>query len=194
MRRFYYATACAVVWMVACGAYAQQHEHDGHGAAMQTSAAKSVLSTPEAMQVEHRHLHEQLAQALAAGGKTAVAAKQVEAALAQHFVEEKAYAMPPLSLLPKLARREQLSDEQIHTANAMTEKLRANYDQMLKEHQAITKALRQLIAAAKEENKPQPAAFAEGLMLHAHNEEQVLYPAALLVGDYLKAKTPAARD
>lgn len=183
MRRVYFATMCAVVLMAAYAAHAQHQEHQEHGAATQPTVTKAVLSTPEAMQVEHRHLHEQLAQALAAGGKTTVAAKQVEAALAPHFAEEEAYAMPPLSLLPKLARREQLTDEQIRTAIAMTDKLRANYDQMLKEHQAITKALGQLAEAANAENKPQQAAFAEGLMLHAQNEEQIDLPDDKVFGD-----------
>lgn len=194
MRRAHFAMMCVVVLTVAYGAQAQHYEHDEHRAATQPATTKSVLSTPEAMQIEHRHLHAELVRALAAGGKTAVAAKQVETALAPHFIEEEAYAMPPLSLLPKLARHEQLTEEQIRTAIAMTDKLRANYDQMLKEHQAITKALGQLVEAAQAEDKPQQAAFAEGLMLHAQNEEQILYPAALVVGEYLKAKSPAARD
>jgi hypothetical protein len=74
----------------------------------------------------------------------------------------------------------------------MTGKLRANYDRMIAEHREITAALQQLAAAAREEKKPQQAEFAGALMLHAQNEEQILYPAALVLGDYLKLKEPAA--
>jgi hypothetical protein len=63
---------------------------------------------------------------------------------------------------------------------------------MIAEHREITAALQQLAAAAKEEQKPQQAEFAETLILHAQNEEQILYPAALVLGDYLKLKEPAA--
>jgi len=35
---------------------------------------------------------------------------------------------------------------------------------------------------------PEHARFAEKLMLHAQTEEEVLYPAAILVGEYLKVK------
>jgi hemerythrin superfamily protein len=59
---------------------------------------------------------------------------------------------------------------------------------MLQEHKAIVVALDNLKTAAKEENKPEHAHFAVKLTLHAQNEEEVLYPAAILVGEYLKLK------
>jgi hypothetical protein len=46
-----------------------------------------------------------------------------------------------------------------------------------------------LAAAAREEYKPEYAAFAEQLILHIQEEEEVLYPAVLLVGETLK-QTP----
>lgn len=181
--------AAAGVVILAAGGYQVLAQHHEHGAATQSTAAKAILSTPEAMRIEHRHLHEQLDEAMAAGGKTAEAAKQVQAALAPHFVEEEAYAMPPLSLLPMLAQRQQPTQEQVHAAIDMSDKLRTNYKQMLAEHQEIVKALAGLAKAANEENRPQAAKFAEDLTLHAQNEEQVLYPATLVLGDYLKLKS-----
>ncbi len=49
-------------------------------------------------------------------------------------------------------------------------------------------ALEQLTAAAEKEKLPEHARFAEKLTLHAKTEEEVLYPAAILVGEYIKAK------
>jgi hemerythrin-like domain-containing protein len=59
---------------------------------------------------------------------------------------------------------------------------------MLDEHKAIVGALDALARAAKEENKIQTVAFTEKLKAHAQTEEQVMYPAAILVGEYLKLK------
>jgi len=50
-------------------------------------------------------------------------------------------------------------------------------------------ALEKLVAAARQEGKPEYALFADKLMLHAQNEEEVLYPAAILVGEYLKLRS-----
>ncbi|MND04072.1 hypothetical protein D3C83_241840 [compost metagenome] len=49
-------------------------------------------------------------------------------------------------------------------------------------------ALKKLIAVAKKEKKLEHAHFAEKLMLHAKTEEEVLYPAAILIGEYLKLR------
>jgi hypothetical protein len=62
---------------------------------------------------------------------------------------------------------------------------------MLSEHKDILAALKRLVEAASAENKSDIVGFAERLMLHAETEEQVAYPAALLVGRYVKAKLGA---
>ena len=71
---------------------------------------------------------------------------------------------------------------------AMTDRLKAELPKMLREHKAVVTALKKLIAAAKKEKKPEHAHFAEKLMLHAKTEEEVLYPAAILIGEYLKLR------
>jgi hypothetical protein len=70
----------------------------------------------------------------------------------------------------------------------LTDKLKADLDQMLAEHKAIVAALGNLFAAAKTAGKPEYAQFAEALMLHAQTEEEVTYPAAILVGEYVRDK------
>jgi hypothetical protein len=42
--------------------------------------------------------------------------------------------------------------------------------------------------AARAEKQPDAVRFAEKLRLHAEFEEQVLYPAAILVGEHVKAR------
>jgi ADP-heptose:LPS heptosyltransferase len=92
-----------------------------------------------------------------------------------------------------LSHGRQPTEQQVREAVKMSDKLRKNYDRMLDEHGQIAAALQQLATSAKAEKKPRQAEFAEALMLHAQNEEQILYPAALLVGDYLKLKAAATR-
>lgn len=61
---------------------------------------------------------------------------------------------------------------------------------MLAEHAAIGKALDRLRTAAQQERKHEAAAFAERLKAHAKQKEEILYPAAVLAGSYLKLKQP----
>jgi hypothetical protein len=148
---------------------------------------KSVeLKIPKSLQAEHAELHEELAKAIAAGGKVSEAAKTVAALLHTHFEKEEEYALPPLGVLSELAQGRVTPE--MRSAIVMADKLKADLPHMLQEHKDIVVALKRLIAAAKQENKPEHARFAEKLILHAQNEEEVLYPAAILVGEYLKLR------
>lgn len=55
------------------------------------------------------------------------------------------------------------------------------------EHQKIGAALQSLRTPANE-GKSEAAQFADHLLAHATEEKQIFYPAAMLVGDYLKLK------
>jgi hypothetical protein len=59
---------------------------------------------------------------------------------------------------------------------------------MLKEHKQITTALKKLVIEAKKEKKLDYVKFANKLILHAQTEEEVYYPASILIGKYLKLK------
>lgn len=139
---------------------------------------------PRPMKVEHDELHAALVRATQAGGETGVAAKAVAKVLHAHFVKEEEYALPPLGLLPALAAGKVAPE--MRAVLAMTRKLAADLPEMLAEHGAIVAALEQLVAAAKAENRPDVADFAEKLMLHAQAEEQVAYPTAILIGRYVE--------
>ena len=149
------------------------------------------IKIPDSLKAEHVELHEQLARAIKAGGKTGEAARAVEGVLHPHFLKEEEYALPPLGLLSSLA--EGNVTPEMRTVTAMTDRLKADLPHMLQEHKAVAAALEKLKAAAKQEGKPEHALFAEKLMTHARNEEEVLYPAAILVGEYVKMKLKEVR-
>ena len=141
---------------------------------------------PRPLKLEHEELHAALVQATKTGGKTGAAAKAVAKVLHHHFVREEEFALPPIGLLSLLARGK--IDKKMLGVLAMTDRLKAELGQMLHEHKAVVAALKKLVAAAKKEKLPEHARFAEKLMLHAQTEEEVLYPAAILIGDFLKLK------
>jgi len=141
---------------------------------------------PQPLKLEHEELHAELVAATNAGGKTAEAAKSVAKLLHPHFVKEEEFALPPIGLLATLARGK--TNRTMGSVLDMTERLRAELPEMLREHKAVVTALKKLIAVAKIEKKPVHARFAEKLMLHAQTEEEVFYPAALLIGEILKLR------
>ena len=159
---------------------------DSHARAEEQNDKALRWKTPQSLQAEHEELHAQLVMATKAGGKTAEAARAVARLLHPHFEKEDEYALPPLGLLPLLA--EGKVTPEMEQVIALTDKLKAELPQMLREHKAIVAALKTLVDAAKEEGKPEHAAFAEKLTVHAQTEEEVLYPTAILIGEYLKLK------
>lgn len=138
------------------------------------------------MKVEHDELHEELVKATKESGKVGEAAKAVATVLHSHFVKEEEYALPPLGLLPLLA--EGKITPEMKSVLTMTDKLKAELPQMLSEHKAIVAALKNLVEVAKKENKMEYARFAEKLILHARTEEDVSYPTAILIGEFVKLK------
>jgi hemerythrin superfamily protein len=141
---------------------------------------------PHPLKAEHEELHAELARARDSGGRTGEAAKLVAKILHPHFVREEEIAMPPLALLQALAG-DKVSPEMSQVLS-MTDSLEAELPQMLDQHREIVTALERLARAANDEGKPRVARFAEKLILHAQTEEQVLYPAAILIGRYVKLK------
>jgi len=144
------------------------------------------FTIPEPMKLEHDELHSELAKATKEPGSIGEAAKAVAKVLHNHFVNEEAYAIPPLGLLPQLAAGK-VTNEMADVLK-MTDKLKAELPIMLKEHEAIVSALDDLVRAAKSEGKQEYIHFAEKLKLHAQTEEEVTYPTALLVGEFVRLK------
>ena len=150
---------------------------------------KATIPIPQSLQVEHRAIHEALEAAIKAPGRTGAAAREVAAVLGPHFTREDEIALPPLGLLAPLARGERPAG--MSEALAMSDALRKELPRMLAEHKQIRAATEKLRAAAREEKAPAHEQFAEELLLHAQSEEEVLYPAAVLVGDIIRARTTA---
>jgi len=139
---------------------------------------------PDSLRVEHEELHAELVRATKVEGPVGEAARNVATLLHPHFVKEEEYALPPLGLLGPLATG--AVTPEMRQVLAMTDRLKADLPEMLAEHQAVVGALRKLIAAAQREDRSEVVHFAEKLMLHARTEEEVLYPTAILIGEYVR--------
>lgn len=144
------------------------------------------FTIPQPLQHEHEALHERLRQATQAGGEVGEAAKTLARLMHPHFVKEDQIALPPLGLLAALARGEwNAGMAQVLT---LTDQLEAELPQMLAEHQAIVAALNELREAAARTGRSEIVAFAEALVEHARTEEEVMYPAAVLVGQVVRQR------
>lgn len=152
--------------------------------------AKHVIEIPESIRREHEAIHSALVAATRAPGRVGMAAEALAEVLHPHFVREEEIALPPLGLLAPLAAGHTVPEAPLSTAAEMTSALRAEMPRMLEEHVRIRAAVAELRAAAESVGAEAQVELADELALHAQTEEEVLYPAALLVGDLLRARRP----
>jgi hypothetical protein len=135
---------------------------------------------PLPLKQEHDELHAQLRNATQAGGEVGAAAKALAQLMHPHFVKEDEYALPPLGLLQRLTQGG-VTPEMADVLK-LTDRLQTELPTMLAEHKTIVAALVRLQDAARSAGRDDIVHFAHALTLHAQAEEQVMYPAALLVG------------
>ncbi|HEY9246967.1 MAG TPA: hemerythrin domain-containing protein [Candidatus Methanoperedens sp.] len=141
---------------------------------------------PRPLKLEHKELHGELVQAIRTPGQIGKAAQRVAKILHPHFLKEEEYALPPIGLLKILTKSKVSKD--MKEVLVMTDKLKKDLPNMLREHKSVVAALKKLVAAAKKEKRHDIVHFAAKLMLHAKTEEEVLYPAAILIGEYVKTR------
>jgi hypothetical protein len=141
---------------------------------------------PLPLREEHEELHEHLRNATQAGGEVGDAAKALAKLMHPHFVKEDEFALPPLGLLEPLAQG--AATAEMAGVLKLTDRLAAELPAMLAEHKTIVTALGRLEDAARRAGRSDIVEFAHKLTLHAQTEEQVMYPAALLVGRVVRQR------
>ena len=147
--------------------------------------SRPLLQIPASIRAEHGEIHQALEAATKEPGEVGAAARELAAVLHPHFVREEQIALPPLGLLAPLARGER--DRAMRDVLPLTDSLRAELPRMLREHKVIHAATVRLAEVSRAPGNAPAQRLAEQLLLHAQNEEEMMYPAALLVGDFVRA-------
>lgn len=140
----------------------------------------------ESVHVEHQELKHFLARTSHEPGELGESARLLARLLDVHMEKEELFALPALAYLKPLAAgrfKREMAD-----ILEQTEWLKNNLPDMLAEHRAILAALERLVAAARAADRFDCMEFAEKLVDHARLEEEILYPAVVVLGEYIKRK------
>lgn len=170
-------------------AAAQEHRH-GKDTTVTPTGAPRAPEIPRSLREEHAALHARLVAATKAPGEVGESARAVAAVLDPHFAREEQIALPPLGLLPTLL--EGGATPSMSAVLPLTDSLSAELPAMLAEHKAIGVAVERLARVAKRAGSREAARLAEDIRLHALTEEEVMYPAAVLVGELARARLRSA--
>ena len=147
------------------------------------------LLVPASVHDEHTELRAELQRAIDAGGRITPAARAVAEVLDPHVAREEALALPLLSLLPALTTG--ALPPEADAARPLAARLDVEVPALLAEHRVIAGALKALVDAADAEGRPEYVTFVRQWARHARNEEELLYPAARLVGEYITLRSQA---
>jgi len=139
---------------------------------------------PGSLKTEHEELYEELNRAARITGKVGAAAMLAFKAFQPHIRKEEKIAFPPLDLLFSLAEKKVTTE--LTGVIKLCDELKDGLPEFLSEHDEIRVALERMNDAAMREQKPAYASLAKRLMHHMLLEEQILYPAAILAGKYIK--------
>ncbi len=101
-----------------------------------------------------------------------------------HIRKEEEVAFPPLDLLGTLASKEVTTE--LAGIIKLTDRLEDELPGFIYQHDVMRDALQKMNDEAMKEQKHEYASLAKRLLRHMLAEEQILYPAAILVGEYIK--------
>jgi hypothetical protein len=141
---------------------------------------------PEPLRVDQNELCRALEHAALAGGKTGVAARKLLKVLQPHLLKEETDLLQTLGLLMPLSRGQ--VTPAMRQIPARTEHLKTRMFEIVREHAEIIEAAHELLRVARAERKLKLVTFTEHLMLRAWTDEVVFFPAAILIGEYVKLR------
>jgi hypothetical protein len=142
------------------------------------------LEIPDVLRREHRQLDLQLQAATILTSPLGEASRKLAAVLHGHLLREEQFALPLLSLLPQLA--DGRVDREMSIVVPIAERLRGELRRLREEHVAIVAALEAFAEGARAEGRGEYQQLAHDLIEHVRVEEAIFYPAALLVGEYVR--------
>ncbi len=139
------------------------------------------LSAPTSMDQDHQDLLQLLVKVQQLSGKTGSLAESLAKPLQEHMEKEESLVLPLLGILRDFAKGE-IGTGSARKASRLYVTLQKEYPGMLRGHQELRKILDRLKKVGAEEGHLTAVRFAEALVRHSQEEEEVFYPAALLAG------------
>ncbi|HET9747446.1 MAG TPA: hemerythrin domain-containing protein [Chitinophagaceae bacterium] len=141
---------------------------------------------PSSIKKEHDYLLDQIHTITSFQDSAGLAAIKLNDLMQHHFKEEEDFVLPALGLLTSLAGGK--IPEQSNEIIRLTDKLASQLTHLSVEHQLIKAYMDELKHADTNMSHPEIIEFEKQLHKHANIEEEVFFPAAILIGEYLKLK------
>ena len=143
---------------------------------------------PQAVRLQHEETLRQLTAIARRHSRTGEIARKALPIFKAHFQREEEYILPPLTLAPAIAEGRVGPD--MRWAIAMADRIKADSNTIFTEHTVITEWMNELATAAERSHERDVIDFARGAVADSLYDVEVTEPAAIVIGEYLRAKLP----
>jgi hypothetical protein len=143
-------------------------------------------AVPASIMREHKMLLSQIAELSLWKDSTGVIAGKIREIMEHHFKEEEDFVLPVLGILPSLAAGNM--PDHAEKLIGLTQKIKEQLPHLSAEHQMIRAHLDELRLAAERDGHTGITEFLEAIHEHAGIEEEILFPAAIVIGDFLQLR------
>jgi hypothetical protein len=144
---------------------------------------------PQAIRLAHEEDIKELNEFAVDTGALGVAARHALDLVKKHHAREEEYIMPPLTLLSAVTEGKITKD--MAWAVAMADRIKATREEIFEEHTAITDAMNNLLLEASLVRNQDAIDYALNAVADSLEDMEVEEPAAIMVGEVIRAKLAA---
>ena len=155
----------------------------------QPAAAPVEHPIPQSLQLGHTLTLEYLATLSQRPGPVGVEAGKLRALFQAHMAKENEFILPPLVLLPALARGQATPD--MKWAIPMSDRVKAEQEDIFRSHIAVMEQAVALENAADNAGDESVRDWVRGAIIDDLADLELMEPMSALVGDLLRARLPA---
>jgi len=155
------------------------------------AADQSALQVPQSIRYEHDQIIKDLTNFAKREVAYAAVVQKALTVIKAHYAKEEAFVLPPLALLPKMAKgaiSKDMSSKELEPAIAMADRTKAALPELQNDHIQITSLMNELIEAGQADHDEELTRLATRVATQSLNDLEITQPTTILIGDYLRLR------
>jgi hypothetical protein len=150
------------------------------------AADQSALRVPQSVSYEHEQIINDLTNFAKREVTHSAAAQKALTVIKAHYAKEEAFVLPPLALLPRIAKGAVSKD--MEPAIALADRTKAALPELQNDHVQITSLMNELVEAGKADHDEELTRLATRVAIQSLNDLEITQPTTILIGDYLRLR------
>ena len=159
------------------------------------AADQSALQVPQSISYEHEQIIKELTSFAKREVAHAAAVQKALIVIKAHYAKEEAFVLPPLALLPIIAKgaiSKDMISKDMAPAIAMADRTKAALPELQNDHVQTTSLMNELIEAGKADHDEELTRLATRVAIQSLNDFETAQPTTILIGDYLRLRLAKA--